>query len=89
MELSDRIDLLNEAGDLIAQAIGNIEEALKGTSEEAHARAYIIPHLSTWIGNGNRYDVDVYKYIEHLERSEDERGDYDEDENEFEFELEK
>ena len=73
MNVNYRIQLLEQAGDLIAEAISKIEEALDGTSEEAHARAYIIPHLSTWIGNGNRYDVDVYKYIEHLERSEDER----------------
>ena len=80
MNVNYRIQLLEQAGDLIAEAISKIEEALDGTSEEAHARAYIIPHLSTWIGNGNSYNVDVYKYAESLRRGGIEGEEYEDEE---------
>lgn len=86
MNVNYRIQLLEEAGDLIAEAIGKIDEALEGTSHHSHALGYIIPHLNTWIGNGNRYDTDVYKYIEYLKGDGDEEYEEDEDdENEFRF----
>ncbi len=77
METPERVRLLEEASDLIATAVGLIEEALEGTSQQAHANLYIIPHLNTWIGNGNPYDRGIGKYIECLW----EEGEYeDEDE---------
>jgi len=77
METPERVRMLEEASDLIATAIGLIEEALEGTSQQAHANSYIIPHLNTWIGNGNPYDKSIDKYIQSLW----EEGEYeDEDE---------
>jgi len=78
MDNGERIQLLNEAGDLISQAIENIKQALRGTPEYNHASAYIIPHLQTWIGNGNPYDKSVYSYIDNLENQDDEE--YEEEE---------
>jgi hypothetical protein len=66
----ERIELLENAEQLIAEAIANIEEALYGTDNENLANAYIIPHLNTWIGNGNPYDKSIDKYIDDL-RTED------------------
>jgi hypothetical protein len=74
METPDRVQMLEEASDLIATAIELIKEALKGTSEQSHANTYIIPHLNTWIGNGNPYDKSIDKYIESL---------WEENENEY------
>ena len=64
--MNERVRLLEEAGDLISTAIENIEIALKGTDNYNHAKSYIIPHLNTWIGNGNPHDTSVYNYIEQL-----------------------
>lgn len=68
MELYERVELLEQAENLISQAIENLEIALKGTSEFNHASSYIIPNLKTWIGNGNPYDTTVRDYIENLEK---------------------
>lgn len=70
MENTERIELLNEAERLIAEAIGNITTALKGTSQETEANAYIIGHLNSWIGNGNPYDKSIDKYIAGLKDEE-------------------
>lgn len=70
MEIDEREQLLQEAGQYIAQAVELIREALSDTSQEGHAQAYIIPHLQTWIGEGNPYDTSVYDYIDNL-RQED------------------
>ncbi len=75
METPERVRLLEEATELIGTAIGLIEEALAGTSQEAYANSYIIPHLNTWIGNGNRYDKSIDKYIEDLWNEEEEEID--------------
>lgn len=71
MDINERIEMLEEAAEDIAQAIEKIEYALSGTSQENHADAYIIPHLKTWIGNGNPYDKDIYEYIESLREEEE------------------
>jgi len=71
MEKIKRIQKLEEAADLIGNAIDLISDALQGTSEESHAAAYIIPHLENWIGNGNPYDKDIFQYIESLQEEEE------------------
>lgn len=67
MELIERVELLEEAESLILQAIENIKIALKGTGEFEHANSYIIPHLKTWIGDGNPYDTSIRNYIENIQ----------------------
>jgi hypothetical protein len=68
MEVTERFELLEEAEGLIFQAIENIQTALKGTAEFTHASFYIIPHLKTWVSNGNPYDTSIRDYIENLEK---------------------
>lgn len=68
MEETERFELLEEAEDLISQAIENIEIALRGTRQFNHANSYLIPHLKTWVGNGNPYDTSIRDYIENLEK---------------------
>jgi hypothetical protein len=68
MEASERFELLEEAEGLIFQAIENIETALRGTGQFNHANSYLIPHLKTWVGNGNPYDTSIRDYIESLEK---------------------
>lgn len=70
MKISERIESLEQAEALIEEAIYLIENAVSGTSEEAHARSYIIPHLKTWIGQGNPYDTSIPDYIENLLKEE-------------------
>lgn len=66
MDIHERDFMIDEAEMKIAEAIDLITEAVKGTSEEATCGAYIIPHLQTWIGNGNPYDHHTGKIKEGL-----------------------
>lgn len=63
---SERIQFLMEADEMIHDAIEKIREGLEGTPFYAHAQSYIIPHLLTWVGEGNPYDHSIDKYIEDL-----------------------
>ena len=67
MNKQDRIDLVLEAEQKIAEAISNIQDAVKGTPEETECNTYIVGHLNTWIGNGNPYDHHTGKIVEALE----------------------
>ena len=67
MEKFERVQLVQEAEDLIREAIGKIHEAVADTPEEGMTEAYTIGHLNTWIGNGNPYDHHTQKIIEGLE----------------------
>ena len=62
----ERITELSEAMDMIADACGLIEDALEGSEHEAHAQAYILPQLRTWIDSGNGFDWGCRQYIEEL-----------------------
>ena len=66
----ERIEQLEHAQDMISQAIYLIEDALYGTTHEAHAKAYIVPHLRTWIGEGNPHDTSIPDYIDMLRQEE-------------------
>ena len=74
----ERIAELSEAMDMIADACGLIENALQGSEHEAHANAYILPQLRTWIDSGNRFDTGCRQYIEQLQNN-NEFEDDDED----------
>lgn len=66
-EINRRQSLLDKATEKIEDAITLIKDAMHGTSYEQHAKSYIIPHLMTWIGEGNPYDYGTTKYRELLE----------------------
>lgn len=77
-DTQERIELLIEAQQKLSETVALIEEALKGTSHERHADAYIIGHLNNWI-DGSGYDMGIQQYIDKLqEESEYEEEDYEE-----------
>jgi hypothetical protein len=49
MDLRERKQALYEAMDQLDSAIDNIKVALRGTSFEGHANAYILGHLRGWV----------------------------------------
>ena len=49
MDNDDRLEMLDEAREHLETAIDLISQAVRGTSEDARANAYIIPHLQSWI----------------------------------------
>lgn len=69
-DTSERVGQLREAQGMIEEAIFQIEDALSGTSQESHAKAYLIAHLRTWVGEGSSYDTSIPDYIEALEKGE-------------------
>lgn len=71
MEKRERIDLLIKAQDKLSQTINLIEEGLKGTSHEQHAKAYIVGHLHNWI-DAYDYNMGIQQYINCLDKREDE-----------------
>jgi|SaaInlLV_10m_DNA_2_1039722.scaffolds.fasta_scaffold00468_26 hypothetical protein len=75
MKTQERKDLLNEASELINDAIGKIEEAVHDTGCESSADAYIIGHLSNWANGNNPHDETIPVLIEAMD-------DYCEDEDE-------
>lgn len=74
MDNMERVGLLEEAAEELMEVIDKIRQAVRGTSEEARAQAYIIPHLSGWIDG--REMVTITSLIEALG---DEGNDWDED----------
>lgn len=74
METMERIGLLEEAAEELMEVIDKIRQAVRGTSEEGRAHAYIIPHLEGWVDG--REMVTITSLIEALG---DEGNDWDED----------
>ena len=72
MDKTERIDILYDAMDNLDLAIDNIRVALRGTSFESHANAYIIPHLVSWINSDNNFNMGIQQYIDRLKEEEDE-----------------
>lgn len=68
MTFNQRKELLEEAYELIAAAVGNITMAVRDTDLEDHAHSYIIPHLENWLGDegSNPYDMGIMDYIQTL-----------------------
>lgn len=73
-QLADRIEMLEEAQFQLKEAITMIMDALHGTDEEAHAEAYIIPHLKSWLYKGH-FNTSIEDYIENLKNSMEEVND--------------
>ena len=70
-EVDDKIQALEEAEEKIYLAIELITQAVKGTSCQVSAEAYIIPHLQNWINDENQP-----ANIQELKRAVEGRGDY-------------
>ena len=56
MSKDERIDLLDDAKELINQAIDNIYIAFEGTGERSRLEAYICGHVSGWANWNNPHD---------------------------------
>lgn len=64
-ELSDRIEMLEDAHYHLKEAITLITDALYQTDEQDHAESYIIPHLHSWL-EGKGYNSGIPQYMEAL-----------------------
>jgi hypothetical protein len=78
MENYERIEKLEEAKGLLEEVVNLVDEALRGTRHQSHARAYILGHLEGWVDSPNRYNMGIEQYIEALREEEG----YDEEEDE-------
>lgn len=76
MNLEERKELLFQAQEQLNLAIANIETALRGTSHEGYADAYILGHLRNWV-DASGYDMGVQQYIDKLEEEEYEEEDFE------------
>jgi len=77
MDIRDRKQALYNAMDQLDSAINNIRVALRGTTFESHADAYIIGHLRHWVDGEGTYNMGIQQYINKL----DDEENYDEDED--------
>lgn len=61
----ERVDQLVEAQEKLREVIELLEDALKGTSEERYADAYLIGHLKARLGS-DEYggDDNIQRYID-------------------------
>ena len=81
MKYQDRLNLIEEAQDLLRKAVENIDLAVRGTGEENTAQAYITSHLKIIIDSNHSYFSaspnldDVWKNL-NIERDEQEEGDW-------------
>lgn len=73
LTLQERLDLLYDAQNVIAEAVDNIRQAVQDTGLEDRARAYIIPTLEMslsddhgWLGH---QPCNIAEMIEHLKDS--------------------
>lgn len=66
MDKYERKELLENAQDKINEGIELIRQALKDTTHERHAEAYIIGHLDNWANGGNPYDETIPTLVEKI-----------------------
>lgn len=70
MTIQDRIELIEEAQEMLRQAIYNVQSALHDTDEVNYYQAYLVRNLRNMIdGNDNPYDANLEKLIETLQES--------------------
>ena len=72
MDKKERIRILYDAMEELDLALDNIRVALRGTSFESHANAYIIPHLVSWIDSDNNFNMGIQQYVDRLKEEQDE-----------------
>lgn len=95
MNNSQRQEQIEEAIKLINQADDLVREAIAGTSEEPHFKAYGGYGLQQLLGNGNQYDTSLFdlsdsfgKEDEDVMGSFDENGDANEPRDEWQLHAE-
>lgn len=75
MDSAKRIEALEEARNLIKQAIELIKDAIEDTSIEDRAEAYILPSLKMCLGSGHGYlgsqPCNIDEMIEDIEEDEE------------------
>lgn len=70
MTNQDKIELIEEAQEMLRQAVYNIQSALHYTDEMSYYQAYLVRSLRNMIdGNDNPYDANLKKLIETLQES--------------------
>jgi hypothetical protein len=70
MNTVERIETLWDARDCLYEAVNAIETAVRGTSLEARAKAYLLPALKEAIGSGAEYapmPSSLYELLDALE----------------------
>lgn len=67
MTHSERLDQINQAMDLIVEARDLVDDAVQGTQNEAHYRAYGKYGFNTLLGDGNPYDSSLHTLVEYFE----------------------
>ena len=70
MTTRDRQNILYDASEQLNLVIDNIRVALRDTSFESHANAYIIPHLVSWDDSNNPFNMGIQQYIDKLNEEE-------------------
>jgi hypothetical protein len=76
-DLRSRLAALEEAKDMLGQVVEIISYALKGTTHQRHAEAYILPHLNDWIDDSG-YNMGIQQYIDALIGGDDDEESLDE-----------
>jgi hypothetical protein len=67
MTTEERIYMLDEAEQLVAEAFDKVREAIKGTAEEPNADAYLLESFKDILGTGNPYNLSIQKVREAIE----------------------
>lgn len=62
----NRFEKLQEAIELIDEARELVKDALQGTPDYEHCKAYGFYGLDQALGNGNKYDCSIYQVMENL-----------------------
>jgi hypothetical protein len=76
MDKYDREQLLDEASNLICEAVQKIRDAIGDTKFSDECESYIIAHLEGWALGTNPYDyTSIPKLIERLNNEDDEDED--------------
>jgi hypothetical protein len=77
MTVQDRIELIEEAQELLRQAIHNIQSATNDSPDRNYYQAYIIRSLRNMIdGDDNPYDANLDAMIQVLTRDEESMLEY-------------
>lgn len=76
MNAQERKDLINEAIELVTEAQGLVEDALRGTDEESTFQAYGKFGFNQLLGNGNPYDDSLPQLAETIGQTEEEKDEY-------------
>ena len=66
MQEQERVELINQAIELVEVAQAMVDEAVSNTTNENHYNSYGRYGFDQLLGNGNPYDESLYKLIEYM-----------------------